>query len=102
MKPSLALETIMLQQIGIINFYFMLSIIRVKEDARESAAKYSSRPDKDGYKHSCYRCKLWHPTKMFRSPFHIFNFPEVHILASDMHLATTRICHNILRNTIPS
>ena len=32
----------------------------------------------------CYLCKLWHPTKMFRSPFHIFNFPEVHILARDV------------------
>ena len=29
----------MLQQMGIINFYFMLSVIERKEDARESVSK---------------------------------------------------------------
>ena len=36
-------------------------------------------------------CKLWHPTKMFRSPFQIFNFPKVHILASEMEFRTRKI-----------
>jgi hypothetical protein len=65
MKPAFAVETIMLQQMGIINFYFMLSMIRRKEDARESVTKYSSRPDKVGYKHSCYICEVLNPAKMF-------------------------------------
>ena len=32
---------------------------------RESAAKYSSRPDKAEYKHTCYRCEVLDPAKMF-------------------------------------
>ena len=36
------------------------------------------------------------------SPYHIFNPSRFSILARDMHLATTKICHNILKKTIRS
>lgn len=38
----------------------------------------------------------------FGPPYHIYSFIRLYILARDMHLATTKIRHNILKKTIRS